>query len=91
MAKTHLCGRCHTKDERREIYKPDLRRDAVVRVVRKVLIEKYRVRDVNVEARLGGPKGMTVTVSFPELHRLLLSEVQNDLSAYLFEAIVLTC
>ena len=68
-----------------KIYKPPLRRDAAARLVKQVVQQQLGLQDAEVQAREGGPRGLTVSVSLPHAQRASLSQVRQALSDYLFE------
>ena len=62
--------------------------DAASRLVRQVLGE-LDLKEINVQVREGGRRGMTVTVLLPA-QSLTISQVQEALSRYLFDVEVST-
>jgi fatty-acyl-CoA synthase len=68
-----------------KILKPPLRCDAAARLVRQIVHDQLGSGDAQVLVREGGPRGLTVSVSLPAAQRSSLANVQQALSAYLFE------
>jgi fatty-acyl-CoA synthase len=66
-----------------KIYKPQLRCDAAVREVTR-LLRQMDLPQAAVQAREGGPRGMTVEVSGVPAHAA--AAVEQALARYLFEA-----
>ena len=71
-----------------KIFKPVLREDVTVRTVRTILGDRGLTGDVAVTA--GGPRGMTVTVTLSEVDDNEVSQLEELLDGYLFEATVTT-
>ncbi|MFA3789794.1 acyl-CoA synthetase [Aliiglaciecola sp. SL4] len=69
-----------------KIFKPTLRRDAVKRIVESILIQNKLTGDVDVT--IGGPRGMRVYVKLSDKQQRNITQLQDQLGAYLFEAIV---
>jgi fatty-acyl-CoA synthase len=72
-----------------KIYKPQLRGDATTRLVRQVVQGELGLDEVEIQAREGGRRGMTVTVCLPAAQRPSLERVRQALGAYLFDVEVL--
>ena len=68
-----------------KIYKPQLRCDAAVRLVSRLIHDQLGVADARVQASDGGRRGLCVSVSLPESARLAVPAVEQALSSYLFE------
>ena len=73
-----------------KIYKPQLRSDAVTRLVTGIVQEQMGLADASVQAQAGGPRGMQVTVTLSLAQQASVAPVQEALKAYLFESRVLT-
>jgi fatty-acyl-CoA synthase len=71
-----------------KIFKPVLREDVTERTVRTILGDRGLTGDVAVTA--GGPRGMTVTVALSEVDDNEVSQLEELLDGYLFEATVTT-
>lgn len=71
-----------------KIFKPVLREDVTERTVRTILGDRGLTGDVTVTA--GGPRGMTVTVALSEVDDNEVSQLEELLDGYLFEATVTT-
>ena len=69
-----------------KIYKPQLRCDAAMRLVARVLREQLGQGDAQVKVSEGGRRGMTVHVVLPAADAATVASVQQALSAYLLEA-----
>jgi fatty-acyl-CoA synthase len=69
-----------------KIYKPQLRCDAVARLVTEMLREKMGLAAARVQAQEGGPRGMRVMVTLAPAQQAAVASVQEALKAYLFEA-----
>jgi fatty-acyl-CoA synthase len=69
-----------------KIYKPQLRCDAVQRLVTRVVREQLGVAGAQVQATEGGRRGMRVSVTVPEAARASVPAIERTLAAYLFEA-----
>jgi fatty-acyl-CoA synthase len=72
-----------------KIYKPQLRGDATTRLVRQIVQAELGLDEVEIQAREGGRRGMTVTVCLPAAQRQSLERVRQALGAYLFDVEVL--
>jgi fatty-acyl-CoA synthase len=68
-----------------KIYKPQLRSDATTRLVGQIVQVELGLDDVEILAREGGRRGMTVTVCLPAAQRQSLERVRQALGAYLFD------
>ena len=68
-----------------KIYKPQLRCDAAVRLVARVVREQLGIQDAHIQATEGGPRGMRVGVTVPHAARLAVPAIEQALSTYLFE------
>jgi fatty-acyl-CoA synthase len=68
-----------------KIYKPQLRCDAAARAVRAVLAEQFSLREAQVEAAEGGPRGLRVSVRLPLRSAETTEAVAKALAGYLFE------
>jgi fatty-acyl-CoA synthase len=71
-----------------KIYKPQLRCDAATRVVTHVVRQELALADAHVRATEGGRRGMRVCVTLPPAAQSAVQNVEQALSAYLFEAAV---
>jgi len=72
-----------------KIYKPQLRSDAVARLVTGIVQEEMGLAGASVLAQEGGPRGMRVTVTLSLAQQASVAPVEEALKAYLFEAKVL--
>jgi fatty-acyl-CoA synthase len=68
-----------------KIYKPQLRCDAAARLVNQIVCEQLALNEAMVQVREGGRRGMTVSVRLPQAQHASVSQVQEALSAFLFE------
>jgi fatty-acyl-CoA synthase len=68
-----------------KIYKPQLRCDAAQRLVNQIVCEQLALNEAMVHVREGGRRGMTVSVRLPQAQHASVSQVQEALSAFLFE------
>jgi len=68
-----------------KIFKPQLRCDAATRLVTQLVHDELGLAAARVEAREGGPRGMTVSVYLPATDSGSVARVQQALRKYLFE------
>jgi fatty-acyl-CoA synthase len=68
-----------------KIYKPQLRCDAAVRLVTRVVCEQLGVVDARVQASEGGRRGLRISVVVPPAARSAVPAIEQALSSYLFE------
>jgi len=68
-----------------KIYKPQLRCDAAVRLVTRVVHQELGLPDAQVRASEGGRRGLRISVTLPEAARLSVPVIEQALAAYLFE------
>jgi fatty-acyl-CoA synthase len=71
-----------------KIFKPQLRCDATVRLVRRIIQENMGLTQVDVTAQEGGKRGMSVIVTLARSEAHLAPSIQQSLAAYLFESTV---
>lgn len=71
-----------------KIFKPQLRCDATVRLVRRIIQENMGLTQVDVTAQEGGKRGMSVIVTLARSEAHLASSIQQSLGAYLFESTI---
>jgi len=69
-----------------KIYKPQLRTDAAERLVSAILRDDHNIADAQVDAIMGGPRGMKVSVTLPAAARSSVAAVEEALAGFLFEA-----
>jgi fatty-acyl-CoA synthase len=69
-----------------KIYKPQLRCEAAVQLVRTLLSEQLGIDHAEVQALDGGKRGMTLNVRLPSGAQASLPAVKEALAAFLFEA-----
>jgi len=68
-----------------KIFKPQLRNDAVRRVVVEELVKGVGVDDLSVDVVAGGKRGIDVTVVLPAEHSAKRSAAEAALEGYLFD------
>jgi fatty-acyl-CoA synthase len=68
-----------------KIFKPQLRSDAVQRVVAEEIVKAIGVDDLRVDVVAGGKRGFDVTVTLPVVHSAKQSAVEAALEGYLFD------
>jgi fatty-acyl-CoA synthase len=68
-----------------KIFKPQLRNDAVQRVVVEELVKGIGVDDLSVDVVAGGKRGIDVTVMLPAEHSAKRSAAEAALEGYLFD------
>jgi fatty-acyl-CoA synthase len=68
-----------------KIFKPQLRSDAVQRVVVEEIVKAIGVDDVRVDVVAGGKRGFDVTVTLPVVHSAKQSAAEAALEGYLFD------
>jgi fatty-acyl-CoA synthase len=73
-----------------KIFKPQLRCDAVQRVVRQEIVSAAGINDFTVEVVAGGKRGIDVTVTLPAEHSAKRSAAATALEGYLFDYKVVT-
>ncbi len=73
-----------------KIFKPQLRCDAVQRVVRQEIVNAAGIDDFTVDVAAGGKRGMDVTVTLPVEHSAKRSAAAAALEGYLFDYKVVT-
>jgi fatty-acyl-CoA synthase len=73
-----------------KIFKPQLRCDAVQRVVRQEIVNAAGIDDFTVDVVAGGKRGMDVTVTLPVEHSAKRSAAAAALEGYLFDYKVVT-
>jgi fatty-acyl-CoA synthase len=73
-----------------KIFKPQLRSDAVQRVVRQEIVEVLGIDDFSVAVVAGGKRGMDVTVTLSAEHSAKRSAATAALEGYLFDYKVVT-
>lgn len=73
-----------------KIFKPQLRSDAVQRVVRQEIVEAVGIDEFSVDVVAGGKRGMDVTVTLSAEHSAKRSAAAAVLEGYLFDYKVVT-
>ena len=73
-----------------KIFKPELRSDAVQRVVRQEIVNAVGIDDFSVDVVAGGKRGIDVTVTLPAEHSAKRSAAAAALEGYLFDYKVVT-
>jgi fatty-acyl-CoA synthase len=68
-----------------KIYKPQLRCDAAVRLVARLVGDQLGVADARVQASEGGRRGLRIDVVIPPAARSAVPAIEQALSKYLFE------
>lgn len=68
-----------------KIYKPQLRCAAAQRLVNQIVCGQMEMGNARIQVREGGRRGMTVSVQLPQAHQASVPQVQQALSAFLFE------
>ncbi|MEO1142854.1 MAG: acyl-CoA synthetase, partial [Pseudomonadota bacterium] len=71
-----------------KIYKPSLRCEAARLMITDVVHDKLNLTGYEVDVTDGGARGMRVTVTLEEDNPEHVSLLEEELSAYLFEAVV---
>jgi fatty-acyl-CoA synthase len=73
-----------------KIFKPQLRCDAVQRVVVEEIVKGIGIDDLRVDVVAGGKRGVDVTVTLPAKHSAKRSAAEAVLEGYLFDYKVVT-
>jgi fatty-acyl-CoA synthase len=73
-----------------KIFKPQLRCDAVQRVVKQEIVDAAGIDDFTVDVVAGGKRGIDVTVTLPAEHSAKRSAAATALEGYLFDYKVVT-
>ncbi len=68
-----------------KIFKPGLRCEAALGVVKELMHDQFNLGDAEIEAVAGGPRGMKITVLLSTAAQSSIPEVESALAAYLFE------
>ena len=68
-----------------KIFKPQLRSDAVQRIVVEEIVKALGIDDFRVDVAAGGKRGIDVTVTLPAEHSAKRSAAQAALEGYLFD------
>jgi fatty-acyl-CoA synthase len=68
-----------------KIFKPQLRNDAVQRIVVEEIVKRVGIDGVSVDVVAGGKRGVDVTVTLPAKHLAKRSAVEAALEGYLFD------
>lgn len=71
-----------------KIYKPQLRCDAALRLVTRVVQQDLGLAAAEVQVAEGGKRGMRVSVRLPASASSAVAQVEQALAAYLFETVV---